>query len=234
MLCPCDGAVTGARLKLHHDADIAALAMTTSYAAKADRIAIYSPLGDVVAIIELVSPGNKNSRHAIRAFVEKTLDFLFQGIHVLIIDLFPPNPRNPQGIHKAIWDELREEPFEPPSDKPLTLVAYSAGVPKKAYVEPVAVVRRLHAPRPFDVADERHAAGDNELVIIGLCIMLGQPLAPPLLLGIPAGDEHSLFAWSASRASLHSNWAVAALPPFSVLSTLTNLHDLPQPASPRT
>ena len=101
--------------------------MTTSYAAKADRIAIYSPLGDVVAIIELVSPGNKNSRHAIRAFVEKTLDFLFQGIHVLIIDLFPPNPRNPQGIHKAIWDELREEPFEPPSDKPLTLVAYSAG-----------------------------------------------------------------------------------------------------------
>ena len=34
------------------------------YAARADRIAVYNPLGDVVAVIELVSPGNKNSRHA--------------------------------------------------------------------------------------------------------------------------------------------------------------------------
>ena len=45
---------------------------------------------------------------------------------------------DPQGIHKVIWDEIREEPFELPPDKPLTLAAYSAGAPKKAYVEPVA------------------------------------------------------------------------------------------------
>ena len=109
------------------------------YAAKADRIAVYSPLGDVVAVIELVSPGNKYSRHAIRSFVDKTLDFLRQGIHILIIDLFPPSRRDPQGIHKVIWDEVQEEAFELPSDKPLTLVAYSAGVPKTAYVDPVAV-----------------------------------------------------------------------------------------------
>jgi hypothetical protein len=109
------------------------------YAAKADRIAVYSPFGNVVSIIELVSPGNKNSKHAIGAFVEKTLDFLSQGIHILVIDLFPPSRRDPQGIHKVIWDEVQEEPFELPSDKPLTMVAYSAGIPKKAYVEPVAV-----------------------------------------------------------------------------------------------
>jgi hypothetical protein len=109
------------------------------YAAKADRIAVQSPLGDVVAVIELVSPGNKNSKHAIRSFVDKALDFLLRGIHLLIIDLFPPGRRDPQGIHKVIWDEVQEEEFELPSDKPLTMVAYSAGVPKKAYVEPVAV-----------------------------------------------------------------------------------------------
>ena len=109
------------------------------YAAKADRIAIFNPLGDVVAVIELVSPGNKNSRHALRSFVEKTLDLLRQSVNILIVDLFPPSKRDPQGIHKAIWDEIREEPFELPADKPLTLVAYSAGVPKRAYVEPVAV-----------------------------------------------------------------------------------------------
>jgi hypothetical protein len=109
------------------------------YAAKANRIAVYNPLGDVVAIVELISPGNKNSRHAIRSFVEKTLDLLRQGVNILIVDLFPPSKRDPHGIHKVIWDEIREEPFELPPDKQLTLVAYLAGVPMKAYVEPVAV-----------------------------------------------------------------------------------------------
>jgi hypothetical protein len=54
-------------------------------------------------------------------------DFLRQGVHLLIIDILPPTPRDPQGIHKAIWDEIEEEPFELPSDKPLTLAAYVAG-----------------------------------------------------------------------------------------------------------
>ena len=109
------------------------------YAAKADQIAVHSPLGDVVAVIEVVSPGNKKSKHAIRSFVEKALDLLLRGINLLIIDLFPPGRRDPQGIHKVIWDEVQEEEFELPSDKPLTMLAYSAGFPKKAYVEPVAV-----------------------------------------------------------------------------------------------
>jgi hypothetical protein len=109
------------------------------YAAKANRVAIRHPLGEVVAIIEIVSPGNKSSRHALRAFMEKSLDFLQHGIHLLIIDLFPPGRRDPQGIHKVICDEIRDESFELPLEKPLTLVAYSAGVPKKAFVEPVAV-----------------------------------------------------------------------------------------------
>jgi hypothetical protein len=110
-----------------------------AYAAKADRIAVYGPFGNVVAMIELMSPGNKNSKHAIRSFVDKTLDFLHQGVNILIIDLFPPSRRDPQGIHKAIWDELQDEAFELPPDKPLTMVAYSAAIPIKAYVEPVAV-----------------------------------------------------------------------------------------------
>jgi len=31
-----------------------------------------------------------------------------QGIHLLVIDLFPPGQRDPQGLHKAIWDEFLE------------------------------------------------------------------------------------------------------------------------------
>jgi hypothetical protein len=108
-------------------------------AARGNRITIRHPLGRVVCVIEIVSPGNKNSRAALRSFVEKTVDFLRHGIHLLVIDLFPPSARNPQGIHKAIWDEIEDQPFELPPDKPLTLAAYVADVPKTAYVEPVGV-----------------------------------------------------------------------------------------------
>src|SRR5262249_1818664 len=62
-----------------------------------------------------------------------------QGVHLLVVDLFPPGPRDPQGIGKAIWDEFAEEDLELPSDKPLTLAAYDAGPPRVAYFEPVAV-----------------------------------------------------------------------------------------------
>ena len=57
----------------------------------------------------------------------------------MIVDLFPPSVRDPHGIHKAIWDEFKEEPFELPPDKPLTLAAYAAGSENVAYVENVAV-----------------------------------------------------------------------------------------------
>ena len=106
---------------------------------KADRIAVRHRHGHVVAVVEIVSPGNKASTSELRTFVEKTSDLIMQGIHLLVIDLFPPSKRDPQGIHKAIWDEFVEEDFELPADKPLTLAAYDAGPPPVAYVEPIAV-----------------------------------------------------------------------------------------------
>jgi hypothetical protein len=66
-----------------------------------------------------------------------------QGVHLLIIDLFPPSKRDPQGIHKAIWDEFIEEDFEWPTGKPLTLAAYDAGPPPVAYIEPVGLGEAL-------------------------------------------------------------------------------------------
>jgi hypothetical protein len=113
-------------------------------AARGNRVAIRHRLGEIVCILEIVSPGNKSGRAALRAFVEKTIDFLRKGIHVLVIDLLPPTPRDPQGIHKAIWDELDEEPFELPPGKSRTLAAYVAGdlltgSETTAYVELVGV-----------------------------------------------------------------------------------------------
>jgi hypothetical protein len=93
----------------------------------------------IVALVEIVSPGNKASRHALRSFLNKATESLYRGYHLLIIDLRPPGRRDPQGIHGALWAEISDDAYQAPPDKPLTLASYSAGRPKRAYVEPVAV-----------------------------------------------------------------------------------------------
>ena len=113
------------------------------YAAKANKLAIRDSIGDLIAVIEIVSPGNKHSQFALRKFVDKAAELLRLGIHLLIVDLFPPSRRDPQGLHQLIWNEVEEEDFRLPRGKPLTLVSYCCGYPLTAYVEPVSVGGKL-------------------------------------------------------------------------------------------
>src|SRR5438105_213420 len=106
---------------------------------RANRIVVKHHLGRIIAAIEILSPGNKDSRAALRDFVEKTVEFLRDGIHVLVVDLFPPSSRDPQGIHKVIWDEITEEDFTLPPGKDRILVSYETGGERAAYIEPVGV-----------------------------------------------------------------------------------------------
>ena len=116
----------------------------SEYALKRRTLVIRHVSGDrIVALLELVSPGNKASQFALYAFVDKAVVALFRGYHLLIVDLFPPTPRDPQGIHAVIWTELGGARFTLPPNEPLTLAAYSAGPVKKAYVETTAVGRTL-------------------------------------------------------------------------------------------
>jgi hypothetical protein len=108
------------------------------YAARANRIAVHKH-DETIAVIEIVSPGNKASERALEQFVEKSVEFLEGGIHLLVVDLFPPTRRDPQGIHPVIWAGINDEPFALPADQQLTLASYVAGEFKTAYVEPVAV-----------------------------------------------------------------------------------------------
>ena len=98
---------------------------------------------EIVALIEIVSPGNKSSNRRFRAFVDKAVESLYRGYHLLIVDLFPPTKRDPNGIHAAIWEEFSDRGYTPPEDAPLTLVSYSAGDRKRAYLEATAVGREL-------------------------------------------------------------------------------------------
>jgi hypothetical protein len=93
----------------------------------------------IVALLEIVSPGNKSRRTALEAFVNKAVAALQHGYHLLVVDLHPPTRYAPDCIHGAIWWEIDGQVCETPPDRPLTLVAYSASVPPTAYVQPVGV-----------------------------------------------------------------------------------------------
>jgi hypothetical protein len=108
----------------------------------------------MIALIELISPSNKASEYPFHTFLSKTLAALVQKIHVLLIDPFPPTPRDPQGIHAALVAQLGQS-FTPPADKPLTLASYAAGEHTFAHIEPIAVGDSLPA-MPLFLTTQRY------------------------------------------------------------------------------
>jgi hypothetical protein len=114
------------------------------YRLKKSAVAVKHVSGDrTVAMVEIVSPGNKSNRNAFRALVDKACELLEYRIHLLIVDPFPPGKRDANGIHAAIWEEMQDDSFQLPADKPLTLAAYECSLITRAYVEPVAVGEAL-------------------------------------------------------------------------------------------
>lgn len=110
------------------------------YRRKQTQVVVRHVSGDcVVAMIEVVSPGNKSTRHAVRSLVEKAAQLLDHGVHLLIVDVLPPGRHDPYGIHAAIWEELSgQEPGSRP-DRPLTLAAYETALTVRAFVRVAAV-----------------------------------------------------------------------------------------------
>jgi hypothetical protein len=98
---------------------------------------------EVVAVLEIVSPGNKASRRTINAFVGKAEDLLSAGVNMAIIDLFPPTPRDPEGIHFVVWGEDEYDVYRFDPAKPLTCASYIGGAGAEAFVEPLAVGDKL-------------------------------------------------------------------------------------------
>jgi hypothetical protein len=111
------------------------------YSDLANRIVVKHQLGRTIAAIEIVSPGNKDSKRAFKQFIDKSLEFIRVGVHLLVVDLFPPTRRDPFGVHRAIWDEFEDEDvlFEFPPGKDRILASYNASRELAAYVEPIAV-----------------------------------------------------------------------------------------------
>jgi hypothetical protein len=110
------------------------------YAALRRTLVIRHASGDrVVALIEILSPGNKDREHSVQQFVDKAWSALAHGHHLLVIDLFPPGPADPQGMHAEIWAGYDPQPYFAPPGRPLAAAAYTAGHRKKAYAQPLGV-----------------------------------------------------------------------------------------------
>jgi hypothetical protein len=97
----------------------------------------------IVALVEIVSPGNKHSRMKLDDFLHKVASAIKSGYHLLIIDLFPPGKHDPAGIHGAIWEYIEGNGYEQPADRPVTMAAYTAGLTPTAYVQTVSVGSQL-------------------------------------------------------------------------------------------
>ena len=127
-----------------------------SYVRRQNRIRVRHRSDDrVVAAIELISPGSKSSQNRFDAMLRKIGEYLESDVHLLLVDLLPPTPRDPQGIHGSIWDSRSDEPFELPPETPLTLASYRVTDPLEAFVELVGVGDPL-PPMPLFLDVNRH------------------------------------------------------------------------------
>ena len=97
----------------------------------------------IVAMIEILSPGNKSSRHAIRSFPDKAVAALDGGIHLLLVDVHPPGPRDRHGIHGALLNEIGTEDYALGGARPLTVAAYIGGAAVDAFVAHFAVTEPI-------------------------------------------------------------------------------------------
>jgi len=72
-----------------------------------DRVTIrHGSDNRLIALREIISSGNKAGERELKRFVGKICSAIDQGIHVVIVDLYPPAPRDPERIHGAIRVEF--------------------------------------------------------------------------------------------------------------------------------
>ena len=111
----------------------------------------------IVALIEIVSPGNKQTEVMPQAFIDKAAAALQEGYHLLIVDLWPPGSFDPSGIHGALWSLVGGTVYRAQTDRPLTLAAYAVRAPGlfTAYVEPLSVGAEL-PDMPLFLAPEHY------------------------------------------------------------------------------
>jgi hypothetical protein len=95
----------------------------------------------LVALLEIVSPANKDRARHVEDLAVKVVDALDGGVHVLLVDLFPPGTHDPSGMHGVVCQRLEQsdDAYDLPVHQPMTLASYRAGPRVEVYLHHLAV-----------------------------------------------------------------------------------------------
>ena len=127
-------------------------------AAAADRVAVRDAgaAHRTVALVMMASPGDKTGAAAVGRFAGDAVRAMGDGVHLVLLDLLPPGPADPAGLHGAVLTRLGKT-YDPPPGRPLCAASYRCGPEWRAFAEPLAVgdppptvplFLTLAAPRP--------------------------------------------------------------------------------------
>jgi hypothetical protein len=116
----------------------------------------------LVAILEIVSPSNKDRGPHVRRLANKIVTCIEAQVNVLLVDILPRRRHDPIGIHGAVWGAYDTVPFLPPPE-PLLMTSYigTAGDPE-AFLSPCDVGQPL-PPMPLFLTAERYVTVPLEL-----------------------------------------------------------------------
>ena len=122
-----------------------------------------------VALISAASPGDKTRAAAVGRFVGDAVRAMEDGVHLVLLDLLPPGPADPAGLHGAVLTRLGTH-YDPPPGEPLCAASDRCGPDRRAVVHTVAVGETLptvplfltprhHVPLPLIGGYARARAG---------------------------------------------------------------------------
>ena len=127
------------------------------YVRRQDRLAVRDRERRVVAVVEIVSVGNKDSRDRFEAFLAKSAEVIDGGAHLTVVDVHRPLGRDPRGTVDAVWERVggRTTRLEGRSvgtirfGRPLRLYAESLTIGEAVPSVPLFLGANGHVPLPL-------------------------------------------------------------------------------------
>jgi len=108
-----------------------------------------------VALVEMLSPGTKDWVESLRQFVGKSVGAIRLGIHVVIVDLFPPGQHDPAGVSSLVWKEVHPTPTQQTrEEKPVVLASFAVGDTTDLYIKSLSVGDSMEDMPLFLTGDE--------------------------------------------------------------------------------
>jgi hypothetical protein len=97
----------------------------------------------LVAKVELVAPGNKSTEAAYRRLLNRVTNEVDRGIHLLLVDVFPPGVADYNGLHNEICAKLGCYSIDLADAKDRVAASLVAGDPPRIFGKPLVVGEEL-------------------------------------------------------------------------------------------